>query len=551
MLLSLSISNYTLISQLEIDFRQGLNVITGETGAGKSIIIGAIGLISGQRADTRVVKEGAKKSVIEGDFEISAYHLKSFFDLNNLDYEPTTTIRREIANSGKSRAFINDTPVSLSVLKQFTDQLLDVHSQHENLVLANPNYQLDVVDAIADNDVIKKTYQDVFFQWKKAKSELAKLQKEIEQQKSDYDYLSFQYQQLEEANLKVDEQEQLEEEQQTLANTEEIKMELERVNALLNSEGNDVVASLKEAYSTLSRITKYLSDAEGWGERLESCWIELKDIAEDVYSTQERLEYDPERLEYIDNRLSLMYNLQSKFRLQTNQELLEKQEELKTVLDSVEMADDNLLKAEKEVEEKGKELQEQALLLSQSRKKAKPIIEAHLIDLLKDLGMPNISFKINIEEVDSYSHTGNDIVTFLFSANKNRALQPISEVASGGEISRFMLAIKSMLVQKINLPTIIFDEIDTGVSGEIAEKMGLIMKNMSKNTQVFTITHLPQIASKGTNHFKVYKEVENDETVTKIQALDKNQRISEIAQMLSGSNVTDTALQNARELLNF
>ncbi len=549
MLLSLSISNYALISQLEIDFSKGMSVITGETGAGKSIIIGAIGLISGQRADTRVVKQGAKKSVIEGSFEVSDYALGHFFEENNLDYDPITTIRREIAHTGKSRAFINDTPVSLKVLKQLTDQLIDVHSQHENLVLANPNYQLDVVDSIADNQVIKEAYQTIFLQWKKAKTELATLKKEIDKQKADYDYLSFQYQQLQEADLKADEQEQLEQEQQTLANTEQIKTELEKVNLLFNNEGNDVVSSLKEAYSTLNRIAKYLPETKNWIERLESCWIELKDIAQDVSAVQEKMEYEPERLQLIDSRLSLIYDLQSKFRLQSNHELLEKQKELKTILDSVEMADDNLLKAEKELEERTAELQVQAQLLFQSRNKAIPIIESHLIFLLKELGMPYIAFEIKIEKNETYAESGNDGVVFLFSANKNRALQPISQIASGGEISRFMLAIKSMLVEKINLPTIIFDEIDTGVSGEIAEKMALIMKNMSKNTQVFTITHLPQIASKGIYHFKVYKEIENEETVTKIEALNRENRIAEIAQMLSGSNVTDIALQNAKELL--
>ncbi len=549
MLLSLSISNYALISRLEIDFSKGMSVITGETGAGKSIIIGAIGLISGQRADTRVVKEGTKKSVIEGDFDVSDYCLESFFEQNSLDYDTITTVRREIAHTGKSRAFINDTPVSLSVLKEFTTQLLDVHSQHENLILANQNYQLNVVDAIADNSKERQSYQEAYKSWKVAKSKLDQLKQTIEQQKADYDYLNFQYCQLRDANLQQDEQELLEEEQKRLANVEEVKAELTRVNLLLNDDEVNIISSLKDASSSLNKIIRYLSNADEWSSRLESCWIELKDIANDVCAVQENLEYDPERLQFIDNRLSLMYDLQSKFRLTTNQQLLEKQEELKKTLDTIEMADDNLLEAQKEFTLRSQQLEKQAEILFQSRKKTIPLIEDNLTTLLKELGMPNISFEINIEKNDTYSESGNDSVVFLFSANKNRALQPISEIASGGEISRFMLSIKSMLVEKMNLPTIIFDEIDTGVSGEIAEKMGLIMKSMSQNTQVFTITHLPQIASKGNHHFKVYKEIENDETVTKIEQLDKEKRVAEIAQMLSGSTITDTAIQNARELL--
>ncbi len=549
MLLSLSISNYALISHLEIEFKRGMNVITGETGAGKSIIIGAIGLVSGQRADTRIVKEGEKKSVIETEFDVSNYSLEHFFEENNLDYDKITTIRREIATTGKSRAFINDTPVSLSVLKELTNQLIDVHSQHENLILANQNYQMNVVDSVANNIREREIYQKTYTEWKVAKSNLNQLRETIEQQKTEYDYLAFQYRQLEEADLKADEQEELEAEQETLGNVEEIKIELEKINVLLNNDENNTLNSLKEANSTLNRIVKYLPNAEKWANRIESCWIELKDISQDVSSTQERLEYDPERLEYINNRLSLMYDLQLKFRLKNNQELLEKQEELKTILDSIEMADESLLNAEKDLRKKKEQLKQQAEVLSQSRKAIIPLIEKRLINSLKELGMPNINLAIQIEKNEIYTENGNDKVEFLFSANKNRALRPVAEIASGGEISRFMLAIKSMLVEKVDLPTIIFDEIDTGVSGEIAEKMGLIMKNMSKNTQVFTITHLPQIASKGTNHFKVYKEIEHNETITKIKELSNNERVSEIAQMLSGSNITDTALQNAKELL--
>ena len=549
MLKSLSITNYALISNLKIDFGSGLSVLTGETGAGKSIIIGALSLMQGQRADTKVIKEGTQKSVVEANFEIGNYHLQSFFDENELDYSDICQIRREITVAGKSRAFINDTPVSLNLLRDLSNRLLDIHSQHENLLLSTEDYQLQVVDTIGQNYAELLAYQTSFYQWNKAKTELQKLLKESERQHADLDYLQFQLTQLEEAHLKTGEQTDLEEELETLSHVEEIKRELQMADTLLSMDEANVLKSMKEISNAVQRIKNYLPKADNWSERIESIYIDLKDLSLDISAEQERTDFNPERLEYVDNRLSLLYALQKKFKAESVEELITLRDSYRKQLNRIDNFEDELKETEKLVNAAYNEMKNTARMLTVSREKAKPTIEKYLIEQLLLLGMANVQFVVGITNSEDYTEKGNNTVEFLFSANKNRSVQAVAEIASGGEISRLMLAIKSLLIRKSDLPTIIFDEIDTGVSGEIAGRMGEIMKKMSESTQVITITHLPQIAAKGNAHFCVYKDHSGIQTETYIKYLTDEERVKELAQMLSGKTVTDAALMNARELL--
>jgi len=549
MLKSLSIANYALISNLKIDFGSGLSVLTGETGAGKSIIIGALSLMQGQRADTKVIKEGTQKSVVEANFEIGNYHLQSFFDENELDYSDICQIRREITVAGKSRAFINDTPVSLNLLRDLSNRLLDIHSQHENLLLSTEDYQLQVVDTIGQNYAELLAYQTSFYQWNKAKTELQKLLKESERQHADLDYLQFQLTQLEEAHLKTGEQTDLEEELDTLSHVEEIKHELQMADTLLSMDEANVLKSMKEISNAVQRIKNYLPKADNWSERIESIYIDLKDLSLDISAEQERTDFNPERLEYVDNRLSLLYALQKKFKAESVEELITLRDSYRKQLNRIDNFEDELKETEKLVNAAYNEMKNTARMLTVSREKAKPTIEKYLIEQLSLLGMANVQFVVGITNSEDYTEKGNNTVEFLFSANKNRSVQAVAEIASGGEISRLMLAIKSLLIRKSDLPTIIFDEIDTGVSGEIAGRMGEIMKKMSESTQVITITHLPQIAAKGNAHFCVYKDHSGIQTETYIKYLTDEERVKELAQMLSGKTVTDAALMNARELL--
>ncbi len=549
MLQSLHISNYALINELNIQFSDGMTVLTGETGAGKSIIIGALSLVMGQRADTRIIKEGEQKAVVEIGFDIKNYNLQNFFDENELDYSDSTVIRREVLVNGKSRAFINDTPTQLNLLKELSNKLLDIHSQHENLMLATENYQLQVVDTVADNSVERSEYLEKFEAWNQAKIQLQQLKKEAEKQSADLDYLQFQLNQLDEAKLVENEQAELEAELETLSHVEEIKTELQKVDALLESEENNILSAVKESRNAILKIKSYLSESENWAERLEEVLIELKDITSEISSAQSKIEFNPERLEFVDSRLGVLIALQKKFKVESVEELIELREVYRRQLDRIGNMDEELLEAEKKVKQSFEQMKSAASALSASRKKTTPFIEKHLVEQLLNLGMPDIQFKVNITSTDDYTLTGNDQVTFLFSANKNRLVQPVAEIASGGEISRLMLAIKSMLVSKADLPTIIFDEIDSGVSGEIAGRMGEIMKIMSQSSQVIVITHLPQIAAKATDHFKVYKDNSGKETQTYIKRLAPDERIVEIAQMLSSKQVTEAALMNARELM--
>ena len=550
MLKSLSISNYALISNLRIDFDEGFSVITGETGAGKSIIIGALSLVQGQRADTRVVMEGTQKSIVEAAFEIGNYRLQPFFEENELDYSPVCQVRREITVTGKSRAFVNDTPVSLNVLRELSLRLLDIHSQHENLLLSTENYQLQVVDTIAQNQTELTDYQIAFDEWNKAVAELQKLRREAARQSADLDYLQFQLNQLDEANLKAGELAELETELETLSHVEEIKRELLLADSLLSVDELNIRKLLKETENAIQKIKKYLTDANDWSERLLTLNIELKDIASEISAAQERIDFNPERLDYVDNRLSTLISLQKKFKVETEEELIEIREDYRKQLNRIDNFDEELKNAGEKVGLAFEKLKTEATLLNHTPIGTKPVIEKYLIEQLRLLGMENVQFVVNISPTDEFTDKGNDKVEFMFSANKNRTVQAVAEIASGGEISRLMLAIKSLLISKSDLPTIIFDEIDTGVSGEIAGRMGEIMKKMSHSTQVITITHLPQIASKGTAHYLVYKDSSGTSTETRIQQLNPEARIQELAAMLSGKTVTEAALLNAKDLLN-
>jgi len=550
MLKSLHISNYALITELSIDFESGFSVITGETGAGKSIILGALSLILGQRADTKSIKIDAEKCVIEAEFDISAYsHLTGFFEQNDLDNQGAyCIIRRELTNSGKSRAFINDTPVGLNVVRDLSLRLIDIHSQHENLLLSNVSYQLEVVDTIAQNGKVYSSYKQTYLSWRNLQTELKQLQKTAEKQASDADYIQFQYQQLADASLIETEQTDLESEQETLSHAEEIKSELFKSQQLLEDD-HASLPLLKETIAALSHIKSFIPNGINWYDRLQSSLIELKDISAEMRSFEEQVEFNPSRLEWVESRLSELFTLQKKYKVTSVGELVQLRDSFGKQLQRIDSFDEELNALRMKLETCFKQLKEIAGYLTESRKKACKPIEMYLIDQLTKLGMPNIQFQILVSPNIEFTENGNDEVQFLFSANKNRPVQPVTLIASGGEISRLMLAIKSLVAHKADLPTIIFDEIDTGVSGEIANRMGEIMQTMSSDMQVITITHLPQIAAKGAQHYRVYKDETGMQTQTHIQRLNKNERLDELAQMLSGKNITDAALLNARELL--
>jgi DNA repair protein RecN (Recombination protein N) len=550
MLKSLHISNYALISALDIDFEPGLTVITGETGAGKSIILGALSLILGQRADSKFIQINADKCVIEATFDISKYkHLSIFFTQNDLDQESNLClIRREITASGKSRSFINDTPVSLNLIRDLSNRLIDIHSQHENLLLSNQNFQLNVVDIVAQNNGLLQDYQASYRQWRNLHAELDKIQRRADKQRADADYIQFQYNQLNDARLVDNELEILEAEQETLSHVEEIKTELFKSRSLLDDE-QMILPLLKECVASIQKVKIYLTVNNQWVGRLESAFVELKDISGEITSFEERLEFDPTRLEFIETRLSEIYNLLKKYKVKLVSELIELRETYAQQLQQLDSFDDEIIALKKLIEFNFNELRGAADALSLSRKKAAKPIEDFLVQQLSQLGMPHIRFEVSFGVLSDFTEDGLDEVQFLFSANKNRQVQPVSEIASGGEVSRFMLTIKSLLAHQSDLPTIIFDEIDTGVSGEIAHRMGEIMKNMSSDMQVIVITHLPQIAARGNQHFRVFKDESGSQTETQIKRLNNDERIVEIAQMLSGKVISDAALKNATELL--
>lgn len=550
MLRSLYIQNYALIEKLDISFGAGFSVITGETGAGKSIILGAIGLLLGQRAEVKAIRQGASKCVIEARFDISAYGMEPFFEDNELEYEEECILRREVYASGKSRAFINDTPASLVQMKELGEQLIDVHSQHQNLLLNKEGFQLNVLDILSHNDEQLSAYQSLYREWKQAQQELADLIARAEQNKADEDYIRFQLEQLEEANLSVGEQEELEQETDMLSHAEEIKAGLFRVGQLLTSDEGGLLAGLKESLNTMLGLQKVYSPATELAERLESTYIELKDVSQEVSSQEEDVEFNPDRLEEVNDRLNLIYTLQQKHRATTVEELLTLAEEYAAKLAAITSYDERIGELTTLCDTLYNKVRKQAAVLTKARTGAAREVEKQMASRLVPLGMPNVRFQVEMGIRKEPGVHGEDTVNFLFSANKNGSLQNISSVASGGEIARVMLSIKAMIAGAVKLPTIVFDEIDTGVSGEIADRMADIMQEMGEqDRQVISITHLPQIAARGCAHYKVYKQDNETETNSHIRRLADEERVEEIAHMLSGATLTEAALNNAKVLL--
>ena len=550
MLRSLYIQNYALIEKLDISFGAGFSVITGETGAGKSIILGAIGLLLGQRAEVKAIRQGASKCVIEARFDISAYGMEPFFEENELEYEEECILRREVYASGKSRAFINDTPASLVQMKELGEQLIDVHSQHQNLLLNKEGFQLNVLDILSHNDEQLSVYQSLYREWKQTQQDLADLIARAEQNKADEDYIRFQLEQLEEANLSAGEQEELEQETDTLSHAEEIKAGLFRVGQLLTSDEGGLLAGLKESLNTMLGLQKVYSPATELAERLESTYIELKDVSQEVSSQEEDVEFNPDRLEEVNDRLNLIYTLQQKHRVTTVEELLALTEEYAAKLAAITSYDERIGELTTLCDTLYNKVKKQAAVLTKARTSAAREVEKQMASRLVPLGMPNVRFQVEMGMRKEPGVHGEDTVNFLFSANKNGALQSISSVASGGEIARVMLSIKAMIAGAVKLPTIVFDEIDTGVSGEIADRMADIMQEMGEqDRQVISITHLPQIAARGCAHYKVYKQDNETETNSHIRSLADEERVEEIAHMLSGATLTEAALNNAKALL--
>ncbi len=545
----LSIQNYALIERLDIDFSPGYSVITGETGAGKSILLGALSLILGNRADTNVLKNKAKKCTVEAEFDIQRYSIKLFFDENDIDYDEITVIRREILPEGRSRAFVNDMPVTLNVLKELGMKLTDIHSQHQNLNLNNNEFQLNVLDAFAKLQFLLNDYQENFRSYKQTLKTYKDLSERAEKEKADYDFLQFRFEELEEAKLKPGEQSEIENELAQLNHAREIIENLTKAFALLSDEENGVLGKLRTGTTALKQIQKYFVHARSLSERFDSMRIEAEDIAGELEKYAEDVEHNPERMEFLTDRINTIYALQTKHKVETVEELLLIQEDLQTKLDDIVSFDGRIKEAEKQIEEKQKLLQQLADNLSAKRAKAALELEANITEILQRLGMPSSVFKINLEKTSDFTETGTDYIRFLFSSTKHFEAKDIASIASGGEISRLMLALKSIISESIALPVIIFDEIDTGVSGEIAEKIGQIMKEMSDNMQVLSITHLPQVAAKADAHYKVFKLEDDTDTRTDMKKLSHEERIRELASILSGENISEAALNNARALL--
>lgn len=550
MLRSLFIQNYALIEKLDINLYQGFSVITGETGAGKSIILGAIGLLLGQRADVKTIRKGAAKCIIEARFDVSAYGMRSYFEQNELEYEDECILRRELYASGKSRAFINDSPASLAQMKELGEQLIDIHSQHQNLLLNKEGFQLNVLDLIAHDETLLASYQALYDKWKEVQQELADLIARAEQDKTDEDYLRFQLNQLEEANLTSGEQEELEQEADTLSHAEEIKAGFYHISQTFCGDEGGLLSELKESLNRMRDLQHIYQPASELADRLESTYIELKDIADEAADQEEKVEFNPKRLDEVNERLNLIYTLQKKHRLSTVEELLTLADEYASKLSAITSSESDIAALRERSEELKGRILEKAAVLTEARSLAARQVEGEMAARLMPLGIPNVRFQVCIGLRKEPGRYGMDTVSFLFSANKNGNLQNVSSVASGGEIARVMLSIKAMIAGAVKLPTIIFDEIDTGVSGEIADRMADIMQEMADNErQVISITHLPQIAARGSVHYKVYKQDNDTETNSHIRQLEADERVKEIAHMLSGSTLTEAALSNARALL--
>lgn len=551
MLKSLYIQNFALIDSLRIGFDPGFSVISGETGAGKSIILGALSLILGQRADVKQIKQDAEKCVIEGIFDVSAYDLAPFFEEMDWVYEGDECIlRREIWSNGKSRAFVNDSPVYLNDLKGLGDRLIDIHSQHQNLSLNDNLFQLNVVDLLADTKMERADYEVAYTAYRASERALNDLREQSRKNREEEDYLRFQYTVLAEMNLQPDEQGQLEEELEAVAHAEEIKTGLFTATALLSEEERSVESLLRSVADTLHNVQRFYPKLSELVARVDSAFIELKDVREEITGYFEEVEFDPGRRQLLEERLGAIYDLQKKHSVTTVEELIALRDEMGRKLENIDSLDERLQALERETEEKQKTMMAKAGLLSEKRKKAAPRIEKELVERLAYLRMPNVRFQCDFKSKNIPDTTGTDTVQFLFSANKNVVLQPVSQIASGGEMSRLMLCIKAMIAGATSLPTIIFDEIDTGTSGEVADRVGAIMEEMGTRMQVIGITHLPQIASKGTAHFLVYKEDLGNIVTTKIKELAPEERVQEIARMLSGAEITEQAIENAKVMLN-
>lgn len=553
MLKKLDIRNFTLIDHLEMTLYPGFSVITGETGAGKSIVIGAIGLLLGNRADAKQVKRGCDKCIIEATFDLSIYHsdvLKDFFEDNDLDYEPEECLlRREVNANGKSRAFINDTPVTLALMRELGEQLIDVHSQHQNLLLSKEDFQLNVVDIIARDRQQLADYRAAFAEYRSAQRRLEELREQIATSRDNEDFLRFQQKELSEANLASGEQEQLEQEAELMSHAEDIKRALHEADYGLSGDDTGIVNLTRSIAAQLRSVADVYPEAQELAERLESCFVELKDISQEIASKVDDVEYDPQRFNLITQRLDTIYTLQQKFHVQTVDELLDRLNGINAQLDNIDNSDEELQELERSVEKLHAVCVEKAVVLTDMRRKSATVVEQELSKLLVPLGIPKVRFKVEVSPAD-LSTSGADKVMFLFSANSSTDMQPVSQVASGGEIARVMLSLKAMISKTIGLPTIIFDEIDTGVSGRVAEQMAHIMRDMGKaNRQVLCITHLPQIAAAGSTHYKVAKQETEHGTVSTMTQLSDEQRITEIAQMLSGSDVSQAAVDNAKSLL--
>ena len=550
MLLRLKISNYALISESEISFDSGLTVITGETGAGKSILMGALSIVLGARADSSVIKQGEKKTVVEAEFDVKNYNLREFFEQNDLDYDDTVLIRREVADTGKSRAFINDTPVNINTLKDLGLLLTDIHSQHQTLLIADNAFQMSIVDAFAANKDLLEDYKNLYKQYTKKTAQLSNLEKQAESSRKEAEYLHFRYDELAKANLQPDEQQELEEELEMLSHNEDIKTAIaQSSNLIISAEEGTILQKLKEAQNALSSVSSYYSKASELNARIESTYIELNDIGRELENLDENTEFSPERIEAVNQRLTLIYNLQKKNNVKTVEELIALRDDFKQKLDLIDNSDDMLSELKEEIKKLESQLSLKAQDLSEKRRNAVGGLSQEVVSLLASVGIPDAQFDVQFFTNAEFLENGVDMIKFMFSANKNMAMQDLSKTASGGELSRLMLCLKYILSKAVKLPTIIFDEIDTGISGDIAGKTGAMFKRIAEFMQVICITHLPQVAAKGDHHFKVYKHEENGEVRSDIRPLSPQERVEEIAAMLSGETVTKAALQNAADLL--
>ena len=551
MLKHISIRNFALIERVDVDFSTGFSVITGETGHGKSVFLGAISMLLGQRSDAKAIREGADRCVIEGCFDISDFAMQGWFEENDLEYDGECIVRREVMVSGRSRAFVNDTPVSVAQLKELGARLVDIHSQHQNLLLGDKNYQLRVLDILSGKNALLENYRKQYDVYQSLNSELKRLREVLENSRRDEDWLRFQLEELESAAINDGELESLEQEVQELSHAEDIQAALYGVCSGIDGDENNLLQALRESANALSRVSAHYGAAAELSDRLENCYIELKDCCSEIAQRAERVQYSPERLEFVERRLALIYDLMKKHRVESVEALLELAAGFAARLDKIECGDDDIRDLERRIDILGKELAALAGEITEARKASAGYLQTEIVSLLVNLGMPMIRFVVDFAITDGFTPLGCDVVTFLFSANSSSAPQPLCDVASGGEMARVMLALKSLVASGANQPTLIFDEVDTGVSGVLAERMGRMMQQMGcANRQVLSITHLPQVAALGSRHYKVHKEETANGTVTDIVELEQQERVREIAQMMSGEVLTDAAMNAANLLLS-